>query len=131
MVVTFEGNRVSELWLIDFGMALIGQIAIRNGVTSCGSEYFMSPEVRNGMRQDQRVDVWSAGVALFEMYSKDNRKLYSSIDVHVMNTVNNRISDQINSLVGDDEAWNGLMRAALTVKIENLKSSKEEIRKNS
>jgi serine/threonine protein kinase len=24
MVVTFEGNRVSELWLIDFGMALIG-----------------------------------------------------------------------------------------------------------
>lgn len=69
-------------------MALIGQITIRNGATNCGSEYYMSPEVRNGMRQDQRVDVWSTGVILFEMYSRENRKLYSSIDVHVMNTVN-------------------------------------------
>ena len=62
----------------------------------------MSPEVRNGMRQDQRVDVWSAGVILFEMYSRENRKLYSSIDVHVMNTVNERIGEQIDNLARDD-----------------------------
>jgi serine/threonine protein kinase len=120
---------VAAVYLIDFGMARIAELAVRTGATNCGSTYYMSPEVRNGMRQDERVDVWSAGVFMFEMYGKDAR-LYSTLEVHSMNAVNENIYERIDDLVGEDDAWRRLIRAVLTPKIE-LKNSKMEVRKSS
>ncbi len=77
------GSRVVKVWLIDFGMARIGELSVRSGATNCGSDYYMAPEVRQGLRQDERVDVWSAAVTLLEIIGKGSR-LYNSLEFHSM-----------------------------------------------
>ena len=34
--------------------------------TNCGSAHFMAPEMKNGEKYDEKVDIWSLGVALIE-----------------------------------------------------------------
>ena len=53
----------STLKLIDFGLATT---TMRKDKKSCGSPYYMSPEIING-RFCPKTDVWAAGVILFLM----------------------------------------------------------------
>lgn len=79
-------------------MAKITDFSKMDQHTNCGSAYYMAPEIRNGKVYDEKVDIWSTGVFLLEMYAKNAYKLYSTVHSHTMNEVNKQISTFINKI---------------------------------
>lgn len=64
VIVTDRG----EVKIIDFGLAkLAGQQGITRAGTMMGTVIYMSPEQAQGEEVDQRTDIWSLGVVLYEM----------------------------------------------------------------
>lgn len=54
--------------ILDFGLAkLVGSAALTGSGTMMGTAAYMSPEQLRGETADQRSDIWSFGVILFEM----------------------------------------------------------------
>jgi serine/threonine protein kinase len=54
--------------IVDFGLAkLAGQTKITKAGTTLGTVAYMSPEQIQGEEVDQRTDIWSLGVVLYEM----------------------------------------------------------------
>ena len=47
-------------------MSGIANFQIYPTKTSCGSAHFMAPEMKTGQRYDEKIDIWSFGVALYE-----------------------------------------------------------------
>lgn len=63
-----ENNKIK---IIDFG---ISKKTFRRGqrrdmLTVIGSHLYMAPEMLNGGGYDERVDLWSLGVTIFELVS--------------------------------------------------------------
>jgi hypothetical protein len=52
--------------IVDFGLAQVRQMA-RASASFAGTPSYMSPEQLTGLMADERSDVWSAGVTLYEL----------------------------------------------------------------
>ena len=66
MLITTDG----VVKVVDFGLAkLAGQIKLTREGTTVGTVAYMSPEQAKGEPVDQRTDIWSLGVVLYEMLS--------------------------------------------------------------
>ncbi len=92
IIVTDRG----EVKIIDFGVALLaGQERMTKAGTSLGTVAYMSPEQVQGKDIDNRSDIWSLGVVLYEMitgklpYSGDNE---AAIIYSIVNTESEPIS---------------------------------------
>ena len=53
--------------ILDFGLAKIEGLELTRTGTRMGTVGYMSPEQAKGERADQRADIWSLGVVLYEM----------------------------------------------------------------
>mmetsp|Transcript_31751 Transcript_31751/g.51409 ORF Transcript_31751/g.51409 Transcript_31751/m.51409 type:complete len:117 (+) Transcript_31751:726-1076(+) len=60
-----------ELKVIDFGNCVYGEEA----KGSCGTEGYLAPEILRGAQYSSKVDIYSAGVILFEMLYGFNPEL--------------------------------------------------------
>ncbi|MDJ0764357.1 MAG: serine/threonine-protein kinase [Myxococcota bacterium] len=73
--LTVKNNNIHEVKLLDFGIAkIIGsstfEISSTMPGTLIGTPGYMSPEQARGEKEiDHRIDIWSAGVMLYEMIS--------------------------------------------------------------
>ena len=66
MLITSDGI----VKVVDFGLAkLAGQVKLTREGTTVGTVAYMSPEQAKGEAVDQRTDIWSLGVVLYEMLS--------------------------------------------------------------
>lgn len=61
-------SRSGQVKIMDFGLArAAGQTRLTKSGAAMGTAAYMSPEQARGATVDQRTDVWSLGVTLFEM----------------------------------------------------------------
>ena len=64
ILITKDGS----VKIVDFGLAkLAGQVKLTREGTTIGTVAYMSPEQARGDAVDQRTDIWSLGVVLYEM----------------------------------------------------------------
>ena len=64
IIITEDGRPV----ILDFGLAQMGgETRITQTGATVGTAAYMSPEQAQGAKMDQRTDVWSLGVLLYEM----------------------------------------------------------------
>jgi len=56
-----------EVRIVDFGLARLAGEKLTDSFSTKGTIAYMAPEIIRGMAGDQRSDIWSLGVVLFEM----------------------------------------------------------------
>lgn len=56
--------------LCDFGWSVYRDQKLRN--TFCGTPLYVCPEILKGKSYDEKIDIWSLGVMMYEMLIGEN-----------------------------------------------------------
>jgi serine/threonine protein kinase/Tfp pilus assembly protein PilF len=99
-----------EVRIIDFGLAkLTGQVGLTRDGTMMGTVTYMSPEQAQGEDVDQRTDIWSLGVVLYEMLTgqtpfkgdRDQTVIYSilNLDPRPLHSVQRHVPAAVEKIV--------------------------------
>jgi len=100
-----------EVKILDFGLAkLSGQTKLTREGTTMGTINYMSPEQARGDEIDQRTDIWSLGIVLYEMITGklpfrgeyDQAVIYSIINEEpdALDKINPDIPSKISQIIG-------------------------------
>lgn len=94
MILTADGT----VKIVDFGLAKYVDSELSKTGTRVGTVDYMSPEQSRGESVDQRTDIWSLGVVLYEMLS-GKRPFRAGSDHAVVNAILNSRPAPLASLV--------------------------------
>ena len=94
MILTADGT----VKIVDFGLAKYAGSDVSRTGTRVGTVDYMSPEQTRGETVDQRTDIWSLGVVLYEMLS-GKRPFRAGSDHAIVNAILNNRPDSLSSLV--------------------------------
>jgi tetratricopeptide (TPR) repeat protein len=86
-------TRDKKVKLMDFGLAKIVEEARNNTTVVAGTPYYMSPEQTLGKNIDHRTDIYSLGVAIFEMATGTVPFKEGNIPYHHVHTVPPKIRE--------------------------------------
>lgn len=78
----------------DFGIAKALGTASDMARTSCGTPYFMAPEVCNGEQYGQKADAWSLGCAIYELITL-NKPFSGENITQVFDSIKNKDYDAL------------------------------------
>ncbi len=90
--------------ILDFGLAkIIGQTKISKPGSTSGTVAYMSPEQARGETVDNRTDIWSLGVVLYEMFTGINpfKAEYDQAVIHsILNKEPEFLTEEYNLING-------------------------------
>jgi serine/threonine protein kinase/tetratricopeptide (TPR) repeat protein len=88
----------AQVKIMDFGLAkLSGMVRLTKETSTIGTAAYMSPEQSKGKEVDQRTDIWSLGVLLYEMIT-GRLPFKGEYDQSVMYAIMNEEPDPITGL---------------------------------
>ena len=70
-------------------MSIIANVKKASLTTNCGSVYYMAPEVKKGELYNEKIDIWSLGVIVYEMVTTS--RLYPRNEAYIINNINGQI----------------------------------------
>ena len=94
IILTADGT----VKIVDFGLAKFGAIGVTKTGVGVGTVAYMSPEQTRGDKVDQRTDIWSLGVVLYEMLC-GTRPFRGGSDQAVVNAILNSKPETLTSRV--------------------------------
>ncbi len=95
--ITADGN----VKILDFGLAkLAGQAQLTKDASTLGTVAYMSPEQISGENIDQRTDIWSLGVVLYEMLT-GRSPFKGDYEQAIIYSILNEEPDSISSIRSD------------------------------
>lgn len=94
MILTEDG----VVKIVDFGLAQYAGTAVTRTGAQIGTVAYMSPEQTRGNKVDQRTDIWSLGVVLYEMLS-GTRPFRGGSDQAVIAAILDRKPESLSKLV--------------------------------
>lgn len=129
IIITVEG----VVKIVDFGLAkLIGHTKLTKEGTTLGTVAYMSPEQIFGEEVDQRTDIWSFGVVLYEMIT-GQLPFKGEYEQTVMYSVLNKEPIPLTSLRKDtqknlESIVNKSLEKDLSNRYQNIKEIQEELK---
>ena len=120
VIITHDG----EAKILDFGLAKFrGQTKITKTGSTLGTVAYMSPEQAKGEEVDQRTDIWSLGVMLYEMVTGE-LPFKGDYDQAVVYSI---LNEEPESLVDVPSGLQGIIETALSKKPEERYQNIDEL----
>jgi serine/threonine protein kinase/Tfp pilus assembly protein PilF len=117
-------NDQGQVKILDFGLAkLKGVSKLTKETSTLGTIYYMSPEQIQGREVDQRADIWSLGVVLYEMLSGQrpfSGDYEQAVTYAILNEEPDYQSEHIDSI---RYSWSAILKKTLAKKADDRYSS--------